>query len=155
MTDRHQEGALLHATAVALGQRGLLLVGPPGAGKSDLALRLIDRGAFLVADDQVRIARVGHRLLASPPEKLAGLVEMRGVGIVRRPFAINMPIVLICDLAGAVERLPPPPAEWARRCIEGIALPVLALAPFEASAPLKIETALRLLVGEGAPLGRD
>lgn len=141
--------AMVHATAIALGGQALLLVGPPGSGKSDLALRLIDRGAILIADDQVCLTREGDELLASAPESLAGLVEMRGIGIVPRPFARNIPVAMILDLGAPVERLPPPPGEWPRRTKLGVALPVLPLAPFEASAPLKVEAALALLLQEG------
>lgn len=137
----------IHATAVALGSQAILLVGPPGAGKSDLALRLIDRGGVLIADDQVMLSRDGPSLLAAPPDRLAGLLEIRGVGIVRRPFVRHRPIVLILDLAAPVERLPPAPEEWPRRRLLGVDVPRLPLVPFEASAPLKVDAAIRLLAG--------
>ncbi|MCS6986629.1 MAG: aldolase [Sphingomonadaceae bacterium] len=136
---------LVHATAVACGGCGVLLVGPPGAGKSDLALRLLDRGAELVADDQVQLTVREGRLLAAPPECLAGLIEVRGVGILKRRHAAQVPVWLAVDLAMPPPRLPPPPGEWPRHAWAGVAVPVLALAPFEPSAPLKVEAALRLL----------
>lgn len=128
----------VHATAVALQGRAVLLLGPPGSGKSDLALRLIDRGWMLIADDQVELCRVGDRLLAACPPTIAGLIEMRGVGLVVRTPVAGVPVALAFDLTAIPERLPEPQA----RAIGGVALPCLALAPFEASAPLKVEAAL-------------
>jgi RNase adaptor protein for sRNA GlmZ degradation len=134
------DGGLIHGTAVAIGGRGLLLRGPPGAGKSDLALRLIGLGAVLIADDQVRLYRAGPCLLAAPPDTIAGLIELRGVGIRRLPYCRDVPLALIVDLVpeGAVERLPEP----AVAAIDGITLPTLSMAPFEASAALKLRLAL-------------
>jgi hypothetical protein len=125
-----------HATAVARDGRALLLEGPSGCGKSDLALRLIDRGWLLVADDQVIVAPddAGGWRAAAPPT-LAGLLEVRGVGLVRLPFAPWAQIALILDLAAEPPRLPEPAADPAT------GLPRLALRPFEPSAPLKAERA--------------
>jgi serine kinase of HPr protein (carbohydrate metabolism regulator) len=139
---------LVHATCVALRLpsstwRGVLLRGPSGAGKSDLAARLIEAGARLVADDQTAVARRGRRLEGSAPAAIAGLLEVRGVGIVRLPRSRLMPrtsIALLVDLVPPqrIERLPEP----ARESILGVEMPVLALAPFEASAPTKLRLAL-------------
>ena len=139
---------LVHATCVALrlpGRtwRAVLLRGAPGAGKSDLALRLIDAGGRLVADDQTRITRRGRTLTASAPTVLAGLIEVRGVGIVklaRSQVLARAPLAMIVDLVPPehVERLPDPAEEE----VLGVALPLLALAPFEASAPAKLRLAL-------------
>ena len=128
----------VHATAVARGGQAVLLFGPPGSGKSDLALRLIDRGWTLVADDQVELVEHEGRLLASPPPTIAGRIEVRGVGIVRRPYTSGVAVALALDLAAPPERLPEP----AFRDVAGVAIPCLALAPFDASAPLKVEAAL-------------
>jgi RNase adaptor protein for sRNA GlmZ degradation len=128
----------LHATAVAIGRRGVLLRGPPGAGKSDLALRLIAAGARLIADDQVELERRAETVLATPPETIAGLIEVRGLGIRRVPFVRAVPLVLVVDLAGPVERLPEPSTVE----LAGLRLPCLALAPFEASAVAKLFAAL-------------
>lgn len=128
----------LHATCVACGGRAVLLLGASGSGKSDLALRLLDRGWVLVADDQVELRRSGAGLVASPPPTIAGLIEIRGVGIVRRPHASGVPVALAFDLAVTPERLPEP----ALRAISGVALSCLPLAPFEPSAALKVEAAL-------------
>ncbi len=144
-------GQRVHGTAVATPAGGLLLMGPPGAGKSDLALRLVEAGAVLVADDQVLLAAGPAGILASAPPSLAGLIEVRGVGILRLPYRRRAAIRLVLDLATPPPRLPPPPDAWPMRIFDGIALPVLALAPFEVSAPAKALAGLALL-GDG---GRD
>lgn len=133
----------IHATCVALPEGGVLLRGESGAGKSDLALRLIDGGARLVADDRTDLVRVGDRLIARAPATIAGLIEARGVGILRLPperLAAEVAVVLIVDLvdAAGVERLP----EATREALLGVSLPRVAIAPFEASAPAKIRLAL-------------
>ncbi len=128
----------IHATAVAIAGRAVLLVGPPGSGKSDLALRLIDRGATLVADDRTIVTAEGAQVFAAPPTTLAGLIEVRGVGIVPVPHATAVPIALVVDLGATPDRLPEPTT----RLIAGRATPCVALAAFEASAPLKVERAL-------------
>jgi HPr kinase/phosphorylase len=132
----------VHGTAVEIGGRAVLLRGAPGSGKSDLALRLIDAGALLVADDRTLIRRQGAGLAAAGPAALAGRLEVRGVGILAVPWVAEAPLRLIVDLvaAAAVERLPE------RRAAEylGVALPLLALAPFEASTPAKLRLAVRL-----------
>lgn len=137
------ETRLVHATAVAIDGRGLLLRGPSGAGKSDLALRLIDAGARLVADDQCELHRRGAAVLVRAPETLRGLIELRGVGIVRLAPVSEVPLGLIADLvvADAIERLPLPRTET----VFGIAVPVVAIAPFEASAAAKLRVAMRAL----------
>lgn len=139
---------LVHATCIALKTSGrtwkaVLLRGPSGAGKSDLAARLIESGARLVADDQTRLARQGRRLVATCPETLAGLLEVRGVGIVklgRTQLLSRATVALLVDLVPPqhIERLPEP----AREAMMGIDLPVLALTPFEASASAKLRLAL-------------
>lgn len=132
---------LVHATAVALEGQGLLLLGPSGSGKSDLALRLIGDGAFLISDDQVQIVIEDGRPLASPPAPIAGLIEARGVGLLRLPYRTRIPLLLAVELvpAAQVERLPDP-AVWAK---DGISLPLLRLCPFEASVSVKLRLALR------------
>jgi RNase adaptor protein for sRNA GlmZ degradation len=139
---------LLHGTVVAVGSRGILLRGASGAGKSDLALRLIAQGAVLVADDQVRLERLGNRLLASPPDSIAGLIELRGIGVRRLPYEAPVPLALVVDLVipEQVERLPDPMTTE----IDGVALPLLALAPFDASAAIKVILALDQDAAPGA-----
>ncbi|MDX2307744.1 MAG: HPr kinase/phosphatase C-terminal domain-containing protein [Hyphomicrobium sp.] len=140
---------IVHATAVRLGPRAALIRGQSGSGKSDLALRCLGLARSvlapapmeLVADDQVCLTRVGIELLASSPAPLAGLIEVRGLGILRVPFHAPAPVVLLVDLvvSGGVERYPDP---WPTEIIMGLELPVMRLAAFEASAPLKLAMAL-------------
>lgn len=140
---------LLHATSVAIDGCAVLLRGPSGAGKSDLALRLIDAGARLVADDQSALSRRGDRLVVRAPAAIAGLFEVRGLGIVRLDVTAEAPVGLIADLvaADAVERLPSRQVET----ILGIAVPLIAIVPFEVSAAAKLRLALRALAGGGLP----
>ncbi len=128
----------IHATTVAIGGRGVLIAGPPGSGKSDLALRLIDRGAVLVADDRTRVWRDGDRLFAGVPELISGKLEVRGLGIIELDRVSDVPLALCVRLGDAVERLPSPRV----RTIAGIDLPELALNPRPASAAIKVELAL-------------
>ena len=134
-------GDVVHASCVSLAGRGVLLQGPSGAGKSDLALRLIDGGAVLVADDRVALRRVGERLFAAAPPVLAGLLEVRGVGILRLPDAGPTPLALIVDLDPADERERLPGART--RTLRGLALPFLSLAARHASAAAAVRAALR------------
>lgn len=139
---------LVHGTCVALGDHAALLRGESGSGKSDLALRFLalpdgDGGlARLVADDQVCLDATGDGVTASPPANLAGLIEVRGLGIQPVPSVPAARLVLVCDLVPAAEvpRMPPDP--WDCTTLVGIALPVLKLPPFEASAPLKLRMAI-------------
>ena len=132
---------LAHATCVEIERRAVLLRGPSGSGKSDLALRLIDAGARLVADDQVELAARDGTLWARAPAALAGRLEVRGLGIRRMAYRDRSAVGLLVDLvaADAVPRLPEPESET----IEGIVLPRLKLAPFEASAAAKLRLAMR------------
>jgi serine kinase of HPr protein (carbohydrate metabolism regulator) len=140
---------LVHATCVAVGDAGVLLRGAPGAGKSDLALRLIDTGAVLVSDDQTRLQRDGAALYAGPPATIAGRLEVRGLGIARLPYRARVRLRLVADLvaADAVERLPEPAGET----LHGVAVPLVRLAPFEASAVAKLHLALAQLAEAAAP----
>jgi HPr kinase/phosphorylase len=144
-----QARELVHGTCVALGRRGVLLRGSVGAGKSDLALRFMalpGDGALcpgLVADDQVYVtANPDGTLTASAPPTIAGKIEVRGLGIMQVPFLPEAELVLVCDLVGS-KGVPRMPLESAKTMvIAGVPLPTLRLAPFEASAPLKLKMAL-------------
>ena len=130
---------LIHASCVAIGGRAVLLAGLSGSGKSDLALRLIDRGAALVSDDYTELRRrADGRLLARAPATIAGKMEIRGVGLVEMAAAADVPVCLYADLERAPERLPE--AETIR--LAGEDVPRVALAALEPSAPLKLERAL-------------
>ena len=133
-------GATVHASAVLVGARAVLIRGPSGAGKSRLAWELIEaaRGgavafARLVGDDRVHLQVAGGRLLVRPNAALAGLIELRGVGILRRDHEPRAVVGLVVDLAAAdVERLPEP----GQTALEGINIPRLAVAPGTAALPL-------------------
>ncbi|MEX2650663.1 MAG: HPr kinase/phosphatase C-terminal domain-containing protein [Alphaproteobacteria bacterium] len=129
----------VHGTCVALGRTGVLIRGPSGSGKSDLALRLIDEGAVLVADDRVVLRRDAGRVTARAPETLAGLLEVRGLGIVRLAHRRRAALGLVVDLAAAgIERLP----RAATCSLLGLALPRIRLDARQASAPAKLRLAL-------------
>lgn len=145
-----QDGEMLmHATCVAAAGRAVLLRGPSGSGKSDLALRLVAMPQapllptpfMLVADDQVLLSRRGGSLAARPPPGIRGLIEVRGLGIRTLPVVAPAEVALVVDLdvaAAPLERLPEP----ATVELLGIALPLLRLDAREASAPIKIALAL-------------
>lgn len=99
---------ILHATCVAVGDRGLLILGRSGSGKSSLAIRLLSLGARLISDDRTRVERVGDRLRASCPNPdLAGLIEARGVGVLRAPARTSVFLTLAADLGQTeTDRLP-------------------------------------------------
>lgn len=132
----------VHASTVSIGGRAVMIAGRPGSGKSDLALRLIDRGAILVSDDYTILTRSGDGLLASAPETIRGRIEVRGIGLIGMPFENAVPVALIVTLDDPVVRMPEPDQS---RTLAGIALPLVALAAFEVSAPIKIEQMLKSL----------
>ena len=126
----------VHGTCVAIDGRGIMFRGPSGSGKSDLALRVIETGGRLVADDRTILDRDGERLIARCPETIAGRIEIRGVGLCAVPVLDRAELVAVCDLVGPgeVARLPEP---GSCRYL-GVAVPLLRLAPFEASAVAKV-----------------
>ena len=130
----------LEGTCVAIHGAGVLLLGKSGSGKSDLALRLINEGGVLVADDQLLITATSDGLIASVPPSIAGMLEIRGVGIVRQPFLKHISLALAVELVEpqSVERYPEPLVYEQL----GIPIPLLRLHAFEASAPAKIIHAL-------------
>jgi HPr kinase/phosphorylase len=131
----------VHATTVAIDGEAVLLRGQPGAGKSDLALRLIEAGALLVTDDQTLLRRDGERVVAYGPPRIKGLFEVRGLGILRFDAVEEAPVALLVDLVKPeeVERMP----ERRYEEVLGLSLPVIILSPFEASAAAKVRLARR------------
>ena len=129
----------LHASCVVKNGRAILMSGRSGSGKSDLTLRLIDRGATLVSDDYTIVRRVGGKLLASAPPNIAGKLEVRGMGIMSFETATDAPVCLMVDLNREVQRMPEVPE---RLSIAGMMVPVVVLSSLEASAPVKVELAL-------------
>lgn len=146
MADRRE---LIHATAIVLDGRAALIRGPAGSGKSDLALRCINRGAsplvpqaaVLLADDQVWVEKRENTLQVVAPEAIRGLIEVRGLGVVTVPFVPEANAALVVEIVARdrIERLPDP---LLRREISGIHLALLELFPFDASAPDKVLLAL-------------
>lgn len=148
--------ATVHATAISIDGHGVLIRGNSGAGKSDIALRLLHAGdcgsgwpgstrwVQLIADDRVELEARNGRLIAAPPAAIAGLIEVRGIGIVSLPFVSDIEIALVVDLVEphVVPRMAPEPKEMQVEIL-GIGLPGVALAAFEASAPLKVLVAVR------------
>jgi serine kinase of HPr protein (carbohydrate metabolism regulator) len=138
----------IHATCVGLridnAWQGVLLRGESGTGKSDVAIRLLESGARLVADDRTALHVAGGQLVARAPSALAGLIEVRGVGVLRLPPDWLLPVAPVClivDLAACgaeVDRLPEPQTE----ILHGLPVPRLRLVAFEASTPGKIRLAL-------------
>jgi HPr kinase/phosphorylase len=138
----------IHASCVALSGAGVLLRGRPGAGKSDLALRLVDGGGALVADDLCEIRRAGSRLFADLPAAVdpafRGRIALRGIGFLTLPYAGPTPLALVADLEPGIAANPD---ESGHEVVYlGITLPVFVLDPFQASAAAK----LRLLAKVGA-----
>ncbi|WP_373087884.1 HPr kinase/phosphorylase [Sneathiella sp.] len=122
----------IHGSSIAIEGRGILLCGTSGAGKSDLALRLIDGGAMLIADDYTELHKIGGRFLLAPPQEIAGRLEVRGLGLMRLPHVSDIPLNLVFDLMpyNEIARMPDAtPAEF-----EGLFVPRRQLDPFMASA---------------------
>ena len=129
----------VHASSVVIGGRAVLITGPSGSGKSDLTLRLIDRGFTLVSDDQTIVRRDGNRLIASAPSTIAGKLEIRGMGIIDMDTESDVPIALLVELTSEIQRLPD---ENRERPILGVPLPLVSVDAMAASAPSKVALAL-------------
>ncbi|MBA3670171.1 MAG: aldolase [Sphingomonas sp.] len=129
----------VHATTVAIDGRAVLITGPSGSGKSDLALRLLDRGFSLISDDQTIVCRDGQRLVAAPPPTIAGKLEIRGIGIVEIEHVSDLPVALLVELTSDIQRLPDNARE---RPLLGLSLPLISIDAMAASAPSKVALAL-------------
>jgi len=131
------ENLLANVTCVSIEGRGLLIEGPPGSGKSSLALSLIDRGATLVGDDGVLLEQRGDRLWISPPPRITGKLEIRGVGVVEYPVA-SAPLAIVLTLTETCPRVP----ETVMRTIAGQSLPSLPFRPGDPNQALRAQWAL-------------
>jgi len=138
---RPNEDINIHASCVAIGAAGVLLLGKSGAGKSDLALRLIDGGATLVSDDRVLLTVRNGTLVARAPASIRGLLEVRGVGIIEVKVKDSAPIRLAVMLGREGARLPHP-RFWRPKPALTQKVPLIALDPRHAAAPAKIRAAL-------------
>jgi serine kinase of HPr protein (carbohydrate metabolism regulator) len=137
----------IHATTIAIGSHAVMLLGLSGTGKSDLAMRLIDRGAMLVSDDQTMLTARAGRLIAAPPETLAGKIEVRGIGIIDIPWRGQIPVALAVRLTERYDRMP---SATLREPFAGIDVPTVMLNAFEGSAPIKVERALERVLAAAA-----
>jgi HPr kinase/phosphorylase len=127
----------IHGSCASRSGDGVLLIGPPGSGKSDLVLRLLARGFDLVADDRVEVTNG----MAKPAPGLAGLLEVRGLGIVRLPHVTAARLALVVELGGEVTRLPTPVRH------KQLDLPMTRLDPWQHSAPERVALALDCALG--------
>ena len=152
----------VHATCVRLGRAGLpfrapqgagiLILGSSGAGKSDLALRLIAAGAELVSDDRAELFARRGRLHARATKPIAGMMEVRGVGIVDVPYAEEVRVTLVAELVESATRMPAPAVfEPPRKLLLPRAAwpPLVRIIAFEASAPAKVAAAAAAFTGRG------
>jgi serine kinase of HPr protein (carbohydrate metabolism regulator) len=135
----------VRGSCVAVDGQGVLLRGRSRAGKSDLALRLIDSGGALVSDDYTDVLAEDGRLVASAPPVLSGLIEVRGLGVIRLAALPRAVLTAVIDLVepDGLDRMPPPSSDR----IAGVALPVYRLSPFEASAVAKVRLMIRVACG--------
>ena len=129
----------LHASTVAVDGRAVLICGPSGSGKSDLALRMLDRGFKLVSDDQTIVSKENGRLIASAPPTIRGKLEVRGIGIVEVDCADDVPVALCVELTTEVPRMPDDSRE---RLVLDIKVPLISVDAQTASAPSKVALAL-------------
>ena len=139
MSSRLLSSETHHASTVAVDGRAVLITGPSGSGKSDLALRLLDRGFTLVSDDQTIVRREGNKLIASAPPNIGGKLEIRGVGIVEMDTVKDVPVALVVQLTSEIERLPD---ERRERPVLGIKLPLVSVDALTVSAASKVALAL-------------
>ena len=129
----------LHASAVATEGRAVIISGPSGSGKSDLALRLLDRGFTLVSDDRTLVRKDGEKLIASAPPNITGKLEIRGIGIIDMDVLSDIPVALFVELTSEIQRLPD---ENRERPVLGVRIPLISIDAMSASAPSKVALAL-------------
>ena len=139
MSSRILSSETIHASTVATNGRAVLISGPSGSGKSDLALRLLDRGFTLVSDDQTIVRRDGDRLVSSAPPNIKGKLEIRGIGIVDMDTVADVPVALYVELTSEIVRLPDDRRE---RPVLGVNLPLISVDAQTASAASKVALAL-------------
>jgi serine kinase of HPr protein (carbohydrate metabolism regulator) len=159
MTDR--PGASVHASAVLVGDRAVLIRGPSGAGKSRLAFDLILAGragqiapAVLIGDDRVRLQAGQGQLVVRPVHELAGLIEIRGLGIRRCDFAAEAIVGLVVDLAaGDAERLPPPGALQIE--LNGVEIPRIPVGTGFSALPLVVAALTMTASSSASPPSPD
>ena len=129
----------LHASTVALNGRAVVISGPSGSGKSDLALRLLDHGFTLVSDDRTIVRKQGTKLVASAPETIKGKMEVRGLGIFQMEHVTDVPVALVVELRSDIQRMPDDGQE---RLVLGVGVPLVVVDAMTASAPSKVALAL-------------
>ena len=136
----------IQATAIHIDHHGILLTGAPASGKSDLALRMINDGAELIADGETSLVVQGYTLMATAPAITAGQLHIHGIGSIRMPFENSAPIRCCVHLSASwhVQKNP----QWRTENFLGVNIPIIELNAFEASTPIKIKTALKMIIGE-------
>ena len=139
MSSRVLSSETIQASTVSTDGRAVLISGPSGSGKSDLALRLLDRGFTLVSDDQTIVRREGDRLVSSAPPTIKGKLEIRGIGIVDMDTVADVPVALYVELTSEIVRLPDDRRE---RPVLGVNLPLISVDAQTASAASKVALAL-------------
>ncbi|MEH6756848.1 MAG: HPr kinase/phosphatase C-terminal domain-containing protein [Parasphingorhabdus sp.] len=135
--------SMLHASCVSIEGAGIMISGPSGSGKSDLALRLIDRGATLISDDYVELRLDQGRILLNAPANIEGKIELRSLGIFDCPHVSDIPLMMQVLLKPTTARFP---MDSQTETIMTMAVPTITLNAAEASAPIKVEMALRQLL---------
>ena len=142
----------VHGTSVSIDGDGVLFRGPPGSGKSDLALRMINFGAQLVSDDQVCMTRRNNNIFMSSPPTIRNSIEVRGIGIVNTIAQKEAPLILVLNMLpnNVASRMP----SWRLCTFLDIKIPAIEFAPFEISAHLKVKLAISLVRENGIEMDR-